>query len=500
MARPVGNTTGEIQLLYNPYQVAFLHALDQQTAAGKWAFSRLTLFAGRRGGKTKIGGVACQKLSKRPGTIGWVCAPTYPDLHDFVMPSVFASMPEAWIKDWSAQYLTLYLKNDSIISFRSLDDPERARGPGLDWAWIDESRKVSERAWDTMLPALSDKSGQAFFTSSTNGFDWCYKRLYKPALEGVPGFWACRYKTSENPAVPKDEIERARRELDPLFFAQEYEADFVTFAGAIYGPAIDPCILRGEAITRVLPEWPRIDPTRPCLVAMDPGADHPFAMVLLVLTERGLVVCGEYLERNKPVVQHVRGYRQMLAQRSAAFPLEPTRIGIDRSQKQWIIELAQHGVYTSPAENNVVAGIQRVHSWMASNQFFLIEAAVPRTIEQLRNYKWAENTKPDGQLAREQVVKLDDDLCDALRYALMLWPELPEHSTRLDQLRALDSVDPSLRWQVDRMRRLARAERGEHDEDEDALVTAASDGDAEADSDSLAGASSNEHPLGDFWG
>lgn len=493
MARPVGNTTGEIQLLWNPYQVAFLNALDQKTATGKWAFSRLTLFAGRRGGKTRIGGVACQKLSKRPGTVGWVCAPTYPDLHDFVLPSVFSSLPEAWIKDWSAQYLTLYLKNQSIISFRSLDDPERARGPGLDWAWIDESRKVSERAWDTMLPALSDKAGQAFFTSSTNGFDWCYKRLYKPALEQVPGFWACRYKTAENPAVPREEIERARRELDPLFFAQEYEADFVTFAGAIYGPAIDGCILRGtDAIRRVLPEWPRIDALRPCLVAMDPGADHPFGMVLLVLTERGLVMCGEYLERNRPVVQHVRGYHQMLSARSPAFPLQPSRIGIDRSQKQWIIELAQHGVYTSPAENNVVAGIQRVHSWMASGQFFIIEEACPRTVEQLRNYKWAENTKPDGQLSREQVVKLDDDLCDALRYALMLWPELPEHQVQGDAQRRLEQVPESMRWQVERERRITRAERGE-DDDEELSVTG-----AWMDSD-LAGAS-EDHPLGDFWG
>lgn len=493
MARPVGNTTGEIQLLYNPYQVAFLHALDQRTPLGKWAFSRLTLFAGRRGGKTRIGGVACQKLSRRPKTTGWVCAPTYPDLHDFVMPAVFSSIPEGWIKDWSAQYLTLWLKNDSVISFRSLDDPERARGPGLDWAWIDESRKVSERAWDTMLPALSDKSGQAFFTSSTNGFDWCYKRLYKPALEAVPGFWACRYKTSENPAVPREEIERARRELDPLFFAQEYEADFVTFAGAIFGPAIDPCLVRGdEAIRRVLPEWPRIDATRPCLVAMDPGADHPFAMVLLVLTDRGLVCCGEYLERNKPVVQHVRGYQQMLAARSQAFPLVPSRVGIDRSQKQWIIELAQHGVYTSPAENNVVAGIQRVHSWMASGQFFIIEEACPRLVEQLRNYRWDDNIKPDGQLSREQVVKLDDDLPDALRYALMLWPELPEHTGHSEAQRSLEAVPEAARWQVERMRRIARSERGD-DDDDAALVTAWADG------SDLAGAS-EDHPLGDFWG
>lgn len=489
MARPVANTTGEIELLYNPYQAAFLAALDQQTPAGKWAFQRLAIFAGRRGGKTKIGGVAASRLARRPATTGWVCAPTYPDLHDFVMPSVFQCIPENWIADYSAQYLTLWLKNKSLITFRSLDDPERARGPGLDWAWIDESRKCSERAWDTMLPALTDKKGQAFFTTSTNGFDWNYQRFWLPAQMGEQGFWACRYKTSENPSIDPAEIERARRELDPLFFAQEYEADFVTFAGAIYGPAVDPCLLRGlDAIRRLIPEWPNISPDRPCLVGIDPGADHPFAMVLLVATERGLVQIGEYLQRNKPAVRHVAGFHDMLSRRSPARPLQPSRIGIDRSQKQWIIELAQHGIYASPAENSVVAGIQRVHSWMASGQFFIIEEACPRTVEQLRNYKWADNVASDGSARREQVIKIDDDLPDALRYGLMLWPELPEIDLQAESRRSLESVDESLRWQVERMRRIDRALRGE--EGATNVVSLPYEEDT---------AGRDENPFGQFW-
>lgn len=492
MARPVANTTGEVRLLYNPYQVAFLQALDQQNEHGKWAFQRLGIFAGRRGGKTKIGSVASQRKMRLSDGVGWICAPTYPDLHDFVMPAVFSAIPESWIADWSAQYLTLILKNKHRISFRSLDDPERARGPGLDWAWIDESRKVSERAWDTMIPALSDRGGQAFFTTSTNGFDWNYKRFWKPAQEGEPGFWACRYKTSENPSIDQSEIERARRELDPLFFAQEYEADFVTFAGAIYGPAVDPCILRtDDDVKRFIPEWPRIDPQRTCIVAMDPGADHPFAMVMLVATSKGLVQVGEWMERNRTVVQAVMAYQHLLARRSPGWPLSPMRTGIDRSQKQWLIELAQHGIYCTPAENAVVPGIQRVHSWMASGQFKIVESACPRTIEQLRNYKWADNIAPDGQARRENVTKVDDDLCDALRYALMLWPELPEQDRQADSKRALEDVPKAYQWQVERMRRIEAKER----EEVGVNVVAPWNGNVEFGLEREV-----ESPIGDFWG
>lgn len=457
MPRPPGQTGGVVEFLYNPYQVAFLEALQAVTAEGRWAYRNFVLLAGRRGGKTKVGGLAAVQKAQRPGTVGWVCAPTYPDLHDFVMPAFFACLPEAWIADWSAAFFTLTLRNGSRVAFRSLDDPERARGPGLDWVWIDEARKVSEAAWDTMLPALTDRAGQAFLTSTPNGMDWVYRRFYQPAIEGVPGFWACRYRTVDNPAIDREEVERARRQLDPRFFAQEYEADFVSFAGAVYGTAVAPVLLGSdEAVQRVLPEWPRIDPSRPCLLGVDPGADHPFAAVLLVATPQGLVVVGEYRERHRPIVEHLRGIRALLEGRTGGRPLIPSMIGIDRSQRQWIIELAQHGFYTQPAENNVVAGIQRVHAWLASGQFWIVEAACPKLKQELLNYQWAENERPDGQRTRELVRKADDDLCDALRYALMLWPELPTAASQTEPDARLLELDPDSRWRVERLRRTER--------------------------------------------
>ena len=366
----------------------------------------------------------------------------------------------------------------------------RARGPGLDWAWIDESRKVAELAWDTMLPALTDKAGQVWFTTSPNGFDWCYKRFWLPAQLGDPGFWACKYKTSENPAIDPLELEAARRQLDPLWYAQEFEADFVTFAGAVYGAAVEPQILRGlDAIQTVLPEWPQIDHSRIAIVGLDPGADHPFAGVVLVTTPKGLVVVGEHLARNKPAHEHIRDLNLLLAKRSAKHPLVPSQWAIDRSQKQWAIELAQHGIFAQAAENNVVAGIQRVHSWLAARQLWFVEECAPRTVEQMRNYRWAEQTANDGQLRRETVIKLDDDLPDALRYALMLWPELPEIDVQADSRRQLNDLSQDVRWAVERMRRVDARER---DEDASGL---ADDLDAPPPDED-----GRQHPLGDFYG
>lgn len=469
------NTDGVSKLLYNPYQQEFLRRFQQRTASGRgWAYDRLSLFAGRRGGKTKIGGIATViKALQRDNQLLWVCAPTYPDLNDFVMPAVFDQLSIDFIADYRASFQTLILKNGTQIVFRSLDDPNKGRGPGLDFVWIDETRKVQKLAWDTIRPALIDKAGQAIFTTSPNSFDWCWKELWKMAQDGEPGYWACKYKTAENPIFAADPekrmaLERDRRTMDPLFFQQEYEADFVTFAGRIFD--IERAILRSrdEIRARAIPEWPRIDPTRTVLMGLDPGADHPFAGVMLAITEKGLVVVGEHLERNKPVVEHVRGFQRLLAKYNPERPFVPDRWVIDRTQRQTAIELSQFGIYPQISNSNVVDGIRRVQSWLAADQLFFLEEAVPKTIEQMRGFRWDENLRPDGQLKPEAVFKENDDLPDALRYAVMSWPELPTRP-ELDapRGRSFDEFAEADQWAYKRMQNIEARERGEVEPDEE---------------------------------
>lgn len=459
---PPCNTTGNLDLLHHPAQEAFLDAKRMRLDDGSRAFRRMSLFAGRRGGKTRIGAIGAAEELAVPMSLGWACAPSYPELLDYVIPAVFASIPEDWIDDWVASRYLLKLKNGAQCAFRSLDDPERGRGPGLDWVWIDEARKVAEKAWDTILPALSDRRGVGWITTSPNGFDHCYRRWWVPAINNKPGYWSVKYRTCDNPKIDPEEIEAAREELDPLFFAQEYEGEFVTFAGAIYGTLLDSQILQDEArIKAVLPEYPNIDPSRSSIVGMDPGADHPFGACIAVATEAGLVVVGEHLKRNLPSYDHVTLIKQMCR------GLAPERWAIDRSAKQMAIELSQHGIYATGANNDVVAGIQRVQSWLRIKKLWFIEPWCPRMVEQLRNYQWAENMASDGQARREQVKKIMDDLPDSLRYLVMLWPALPSMLDRpeLDAserfLRSMADVPEEARWQVERMRRIEYADRGE---------------------------------------
>jgi hypothetical protein len=457
-----------VELLYNPYQWMFLEARRQRAcptfctdatgAVLTWSvlerpdcpscglkgirtYRQFFLRAGRRGGKTRIGALsAIEEALTNAGSIGWCCAPSYPELHDYVMPAFFSQLPTTFfnhpLSEWSKDRLSLKLPNRSQVHFRSLDDPNRGAGPGLHWAWIDEGRKIQELAWQLLRPSLTEFKGIAWVTSTPDwGEDWCHRHFWVPAAEGRPGTWATSYHTKDNPIIDPAEVERARATMPPELFRREYEASIEFPSGTIYGDVLEPCLASDDEIRGWMPEWPRIDPSRPCIVGLDPGTDHPFAGSLIIVTPRGLVLAGEYCERNKPFYQHAMGLKALLHGVGGLTP----RWGIDKSQAQAAIELSQHGIYAQGAPNAVDAGIQRVYAWMGTRKLLISRTRCPKTIKELRAYRWAplEETKK-GLQADGQPFKKDDDLCDAVRYGVMLWPELP---TAAD----LDHADPSKR-------------------------------------------------------
>lgn len=490
-----------VTLLHNPYQAAFMADRRRRVCKNhrhQWtyvyngqredlscptcggvsvrAFTRYLLRAGRRGGKTRICALAMIEELTIPFAHWWATAPTYRMLEDYVLPAFFSQIPQAWIDhkdtEWSESELTLRLPQRSIAQFRSLENPDSGRGPGLSGLWMDEIALLTRLHWETISPTLTDKRGILIAGTTPRGPDWVHERFYQLAEQGMPGYWATHYSSLHNPFLDPSVIEEARRTMTPLMFQQEYMADIVTFTGAIYGEILGECVIDGtdEEMKAYFPEWPNIDSTRPSVTGLDPGTDHPFAGVHLVASPRGLVAVGEYEQRKKPFAIHAAGIQQM----RRGFD---SRIAIDRSQAQAQIELMQYGLYTQTAENDVVAGINRVSAWMlhSAGKFpgptrngiethlprglVLPKSLVPTLIKRLQSYRWDESEKADGATKpRELVYKKDDDLCDALRYALMVYPELPQSDPVVStQRRDLAGMPDDMRLQIERNRRVEEA-------------------------------------------
>ena len=434
---------------------------------GSRLYDRLTIVAGRRFGKTKIGAVSGAEESTIPNTIGWACAPTNDKLHRYVIPAFQQIIPEDWVKPngWSVEHHDLKLKNGSLIHFQTLEDPDQGRGQGLDWLWVDEVSELTKAHWDVIRPSLAGDT-VAFFTTSPRGYDWVYDELVKPAERGDPGYRRYLAKTSEsaNPRINAEFLAREKSQMSDEMYRQEYEADFVIFTGAVYGGSVDSQILRSkDAIQRFIPEWPDIAPWRQILVGLDAGADHPFGAVKLAATEGGLIVVGEYLERHRPFIQHAQDLKYLAASSAVKW-------AINKNDPQGIMELAEHGIFSQKAENDVIAGTERVKSWLYHKQLWFAEERCPLTIKQMKSYRWAENTSPkDGSKRLEKVYKKDDELPDALRYALMTWPRLPKPSVDPNPLRDISMLSREQQAHITRMRRIDGLIKDRSEEETQAL-------------------------------
>lgn len=355
---------------------------------------------------------------------------------------------------WNTELKDLYLKNGSLIHFQTLEDPDQGRGQGLDWLWIDEVCELTKRHWDVIRPSLAGP-GVAFFTTTPRGFDWVYDDLYRPAEENVPGFWACHAPSSSsaNPKLSAEFLARERQQMSDTMYRQEYEADFVTFQGAVYGDLLNTQILRkGDPRIKILfPEFPKLDPTLQAVVGIDTGADHPFGGVKLVSTTMGLVAVGEYLERHKSFAEHALALRRLGAP-------NPVKWAINKNERQPRIELAQpqHGIVAIPAENDQVAGIERVKTWLHNHQLWFIEELCPQTVRQMSALRYADNynAKDESKHEMERVYKKDDELPDCIRYAVMTWPELPKPKSDEPKERDLSNMRPEIAHAIKRMRRL----------------------------------------------
>lgn len=438
---------------------------------GRWgnltaprAFNRFLLLSGRGGGKTLIGAHSVREELMIPGALWWVMGATHKLLWDSTFPTLVGLLHPDWIQRWDPEHVEITLKNGAKVAFRSLEDPDRARGPhGVNGTWYDEAAKCPKRGWDVGTPMLIKAGGVALATTTVLGYDWTYEELEQQALiYKEPGYWAAKWKTLDNPLfrtnqVMREQVERDRRRMTPQFFAQEYECERANAEGLVYGELIRQNELRtDDDVRRYIPEWPDISPSRQVLIGLDEGGDHPFGALLIVKTDKGLVVVRDYLERMKAhSAAHDDIYNKMGLTRWSERSFAGNKNALNLR-----LEWGLKGTGVIPAESKQEVGIQRVQSWLLLGQLKFAYTA-PRTIQQLSAYRYADNTKPSTgeKKDKELVFKLKDELPDALRYALMAWPELPDPDkpelSRAEQDR-LDAFDPKTRRELEQLAEMCK--------------------------------------------
>lgn len=210
-----------------------LHA--GQMAIAKHPARFKVVCCGRRWGKTLLAMTMCLRAALKGKRI-WHVAPTYKQTLEgwTYLQRLIAQMPASLAKTHVSE-LTVRFAGGGSIQLRTAENPDNLRGAGLDGVVLDEAATIRPEAWDLVLrPALADRQGWALFISTPQHYNWFYD-LYSHAESMQNEDWAAwQHPTWTNPYIPEEEIEAARRDMDPDDFEQEFGASFTAVGGAVW--------------------------------------------------------------------------------------------------------------------------------------------------------------------------------------------------------------------------------------------------------------------------
>ena len=123
---------------------------------------------------------------------------------------------------------------DSMIQFYHAQNPVALEGAGIAGYVFDEAAKMKEDAYASAKTTVTVTRGTMLFISTPLGKNWFYTRcmaakdeMLRARHEGrMPRQIFITAPTADNPFVPRESIESARRTLPSRLFRQYYEAAF----------------------------------------------------------------------------------------------------------------------------------------------------------------------------------------------------------------------------------------------------------------------------------
>lgn len=334
------------------------------------------------------------------GMDGMVIAPTYPMLRDVVQRTFLE-----WCDRLEIRYS--FSKSEekaelcgAVVLFRSSDQPERLRGPNLNWAYLDEAALMSERTWKVVLGRLRVGKPSAWVTTTPAGYNWVYRNWVD---RGDPAYEMTHATSTENTFLDKGYVADLRANYTGEFAKQEIEGDFVAFEGLVYSEFSRDI----HVVERDVREGWR------CVRGIDYGYTNPFVCLWGAVDEDGRLHIYDEHYRSRTLI---REHAEAILRRKGTFGFT-----VSDHDAQDSAELSACSVSTRPAQKDVIRGIQKLKARLAVQEDgrprLTISPKCTNLIREFGSYRW--NETKEGRNDKEEPVKENDHAMDALRYMVM---------------------------------------------------------------------------------
>jgi len=364
------------------------------------------LCCGRRWGKTTLAIDQMKGRALLPNSRIAYVAPTYQQARDIAWEPLKKDLREA-SESINESRLEIKVVNGSIIVLRGWEAIETLRGQKFDLIVLDEVAMMRDfwQKWQEIIrPTLTDTRGEGIFISTPKGFNHFYDLFNLEHTDD--DYKSFHYTTNDNPHIPPDEIEKAKKELTEDRFAQEYLADFRKTQGLVY-KEFDRNIhlfeepgFQGETFV-----------VTKTFGGLDFGTTNPAAGIEVKKDKDNNYWVWERLYKAGMTDSAVADYIAALKW-NECYPDPESASGCE--------ELRRRGVNVREvikAKDSVRNGINVVRELLKANRLFIHKDS-PNLIWEFETYSYADK-KPDHN-EEENPIKENDHGLDALRYALSM--------------------------------------------------------------------------------
>jgi len=195
--------------------------------------------AGRRGGKTKleVEDMVFDAVNKKDRNVIYI-APTQTQARSIIWEMLKDRLQGIGETNESRLEMKVPTQDGgySTIFIAGWENRENFRGRNAYKVVFDETDTMKDFfiGWQEIFrPALIDTGGKAVFIGTPKKENPNLRRLEKLA-ETDNDYQAFHWKTEDNPYIPKEEIKKAKDELDYETYTQEFEAEYLDNQGALF--------------------------------------------------------------------------------------------------------------------------------------------------------------------------------------------------------------------------------------------------------------------------
>lgn len=358
---------------------------------------------------------ANEECEKHPNNLYLVIRKEWVDLRD------------STLKDWEHAIGRKVIGNDvryengSVLMFRHGDDINALKNANLGGVLMVQAEEMTEEDFWFLRGRLRRKEGtrQLRLECNYDGKNWIYS-LFNIKKTGRL-ITTNTFDNQEN--LPPDYIPNLMKLPKKLQERHLYGSD-QDMEGQVWDEFSESRHLKDPF--DIPKEWYRI-------VVLDHGVRNPTGVLWGAVDHDGNVfIYDEHYEREKPISYHSEQIKKRDNQNVSDWLADPSIFSRTQQKAGKIYSVADeyqdHDLYFQPANNSVLAGINRVNEYFKSDKLFIFKNCT-NTLNEIGGYKWKRLKPGQEKNEPEEPVKHNDHLCDALRYLIMSRPEAPVQKT-----------------------------------------------------------------------